>query len=105
MIAKSDKSITSRHFIGFLERLLEFIKVREGVDIQRCLIILDNASVHRAKMTQQYMKTNGLNVAFIPQYSPELIPIEHYFSNLKQSVNEMAKGKESTRNPLTQTLF
>ena len=105
VVAKSDKLVTSKHFIGFLEKLLEFIRVREGVDIQRCLIILDNASVHRAKMTQQYMKTNGLNVAFIPQYSPELAPIEHYFSKLKQSVTEMAKGKRINWKFSTQTLF
>ena len=57
--------------------------------------MLDNASVHRADIVRKYMKRENLNVAFIPQYSPELAPIEHYFSKLKQEVIEGARGKDT----------
>ena len=57
--------------------------------------MLDNASVHRADIVRKYMKREKLNVAFIPQYSPELAPIEHYFSKLKQEVIEGAWGKDT----------
>ena len=40
-----------------------------------------------------YLENENLSVAFIPQYSPELAPIERYFSKLKQAVIQKARGK------------
>ena len=55
--------------------------------------ILDNASVLRAQIVRKYMNSENLNIAFITQYSPELTPIEHYYSKLKQEVTDRARGK------------
>ena len=76
-----------------MKELISFIKDSEGVEIQRSLVILDNASIHHAKVVKDYMKKEGLNVAYIPQYSPEMAPVEHYFSILKQTVINKARGK------------
>ena len=91
--AKSDKSVSSELFVSFMKELVIFIKEREGCDPKNCLLILDNASVHRAEIAKLYMWNERMNVAFIPQYSPEMAPIEHYFSKLNQSTIEMTKGK------------
>ena len=93
MAAKSDKSVNSELFVNFMKELVMFIKEREGCDARNCLVIMDNASVHRAEITKQYLWEEGINIAFIPQYSPEMAPIEHYFAKLKQSTIEMSKGR------------
>ena len=92
--AKRVGTITSEHFIEFLAELIRFIKEKEKVETKDCLIILDNASVHRSLVVKEFMKSENLNVAYIPQYSPELAPIEHYFSKLKQEVIRGARGKD-----------
>ena len=93
MAAKSDKSVNSELFVNFMKELVMFIKEREGCDARNCLVIMDNASVPRAEITKQYLWEEGINIAFIPQYSPEMAPIEHYFAKLKQSTIEMSKGR------------
>ena len=47
------------------------------------LLILDNASSHRAKIVRDYIESRGTNVAFIPAYSPEFDPVEKYFGDQK----------------------
>ena len=93
--AKRIGTITSVLIIEFLRELIWFIKDCEKVEPKDCLIMLDNASVYRADIVRKFMKRDNLNVAFIPQYSPELAPIEHYFSKLKQEVIEGARGKDT----------
>ena len=93
--AKRIGTITSVLIIEFLRELIWFIKDCEKVEPKDCLIMLDNATVHRTEIVRKYMKRENLNVAFIPQYSPELAPIEHYFSKLKQEVIEGERGKDT----------
>ena len=92
LAAKSDCSITSELFIEFLTKLDRFVQ-DEKTSLQNCLIILDNASIHRSAKAREYMKNEGLNIAFIPQYSLEMAPVEHYFSKLKQVVVDQWRGK------------
>ena len=93
MTTKSDKSVNSELFVNFMKELVMFIKEREGCNARNCLVIMDNASVHRAEITKQYLWEEVINIAFIPQYSPEMAPIEHYFAKIKQSNIEMSKGQ------------
>ena len=78
-----------------MKELISFIIDSEGVEIRRSLVIMDNASIHNVKVVKDYIKKEGLNVAYIPQYSPEKAPVEHYFSKLKQTVINKARGKNS----------
>ena len=92
--AKRVGTITSIMILDYLRELVRFIKESEKVETRHYLIILDNASVHRAEIVREYMKSEHMSIAFIPQYSPELAPIEHYFSKLKQEVIDRARGKD-----------
>ena len=87
-------SIKSILFIEFLRELIKFIKEDERINPIHWFVMLDNASIHRAEIVQKYMQSENLNIAFIPQYWPELAPIEHYFSKLKQEVTDRARGKD-----------
>ncbi len=64
-------------FCNFLENKLNE-KLCKG-DV----IILDNARVHKAKEAAEVIKKHGIEVLFLPPYSPELNPIEMMWSKLK----------------------
>lgn len=47
------------------------------------VVILDNLSVHKSPRAAQLLKDRGAWFLFLPQYSPDLNPIEMAFSKLK----------------------
>ena len=91
--AKSSGSINSELFVDFLNVLSKFIDDEEKIGFQSCLVILDNASIHRSKTTIEKIEIIGFSVVFIPQYSLEMAPIERYFSKLKNAVINRARGQ------------
>jgi transposase len=48
------------------------------------LVILDNASHHRKKYLYSIAERHGVNLLFLPKYSPDFNPIEHSWANLKR---------------------
>ena len=72
---KINGNVSSSLFVKFMKELILFIKDNEDVEIWRSLVLLDNASTHHANITKDYIKSEGLNVAFIPQYCPEMAPV------------------------------
>ena len=91
--AETQGSVTSKIFVQFLDELKWFIKDRLNTSIQKWLIILDNASILRSKAVKDYVASNCLHLAYIPAYSPELAPIEKYFSMLKRVVMKNTVGQ------------
>lgn len=47
------------------------------------VVILDNLSVHKSAPAAEALKRRGAWFLFLPQYSPDLNPIENAFSKLK----------------------
>lgn len=47
------------------------------------VVILDNLSVHKSAVAAEALKRRGAWFLFLPQYSPDLNPIENAFSKLK----------------------
>jgi transposase len=47
------------------------------------VVILDNLSVHKSAKAEAAIKARGAWMLFLPQYSPDLNPIEMAFSKLK----------------------
>ena len=52
------------------------------------VIILDNASFHRKKRLFDIASKYNRTVIFLPPYSPELNPIEHFWHWLKKTVTD-----------------
>lgn len=52
------------------------------------VIIMDNASFHRKKKLAEIARRYNRTLIFLPPYSPELNPIEHFWYWLKRAVTE-----------------
>lgn len=79
MFATTTGSITSRFVFDYLERLSFTLK-------KPTVIVLDNASVHTAKIIREQRKVweeRGLTLFYLPAYSPQLNLIEILWKMLK----------------------
>ena len=77
--AKIWKSTTAEIFTGFIGLLKEYVG-------KKIMIIVDNASIHKAKATRHLMnllEKQGLTLYFLPPYSPELNRIEKLWHLMK----------------------
>jgi transposase len=54
------------------------------------IVILDNLSVHNSSAAAEALKERGAWFLFLPQYSPDLNPIEMAFSKLKAHLRRAA---------------
>jgi transposase len=66
------------------------------------VVILDNASPHNPDDIREILTPKGVQVLFLPPYSPELNPIELIWSQIK---NFLHKNTAKTTESLYQTLF
>ena len=77
---------TARTIIGFLQVLIEFVKRVEGVEWSDIGVIFDNCQCHKTKMVKDFAQSLSLKLYFLPSYSPELAPVETYFSIFKNNL-------------------
>ena len=75
--------------MGFLRKL------RTKIDFDS-IIIFDNASIHHAKLVNDFLIENSICFKYLPPYSPFLNPIEFSFSKIKTFVRStIIKNKRS----------
>ncbi|BET39669.1 hypothetical protein SAP269_22580 (plasmid) [Spiroplasma ixodetis] len=53
------------------------------------IIVLDNATFHKSKLTQQLIENAGCKLLFLPPYSPNLNPIEHFWFAIKHNIRKI----------------
>ena len=54
------------------------------------VVILDNLSVHKSVKAEAAVRARGAWMLFLPQYSPDLNPIEMAFAKLKAHLRKVA---------------
>jgi transposase len=54
------------------------------------LVVMDNLSPHKNDLTVSLLTTMGVEVLFLPPYSPDLNPIEKMWSKVKQLLRSAA---------------
>jgi transposase len=55
------------------------------------LVIMDNLSSHKVEGVRDAIEAAGVELRYLPPYSPDLNPIEPYFSQLKAALRKLAK--------------
>jgi transposase len=55
------------------------------------IVILDNLSSHKVAGVEEAIHATGATVLYLPPYSPDLNPIEKFFSKLKALLRKAAK--------------
>ena len=50
-------------------------------------MILDNFQSHKAKIARQYAEDHGINLIYLPPYSPDLNPIEFIWKSIKRVIS------------------
>ena len=72
------KSIKTDDFLDFL------VGVREKVEDTSCVLVLDNASIHRTHLVKEYCERNKMELVFTVPYSPWFNGIEEYWGLCKR---------------------
>lgn len=66
------------------EDFLQFLyQVRRKHTKKRLILVIDNASIHKAKKVKQYCKEHNIKLVYLPPYSPEYNKIEFLRKRLK----------------------
>lgn len=76
-IATIEGATSGAVFVAFVEQVL-LPKLRRGH-----VVVLDNLAAHRVSAARHLIEAKGARLLFLPQYWPELNPIEEAWSKLK----------------------
>ena len=71
-------STTKAVFETYIEKVLAPPALREGQ-----VVVMDNLSSHKGSRVRELIEGRGLELIYLPSYSPDLNPIEEAFSKIK----------------------
>ena len=100
----ASNTIDSMSFIWFINILSNWLKSNDNFEYNDVVIMLDNWSVHKSQLSQNFIKKHTFKILYIPAYSPELAPVEMSFSLLKRNLSESNKN-ESVKLSFRQNLI
>jgi transposase len=79
-----DGAVNGEVFEAFVEQVL-VPQLRPG-DV----VIMDNLSSHKRQRTRERIEAAGVQLLFLPPYSPDLNPIEMIFAKIKHLLRSLA---------------
>lgn len=53
-------------------------------------VVLDNINFHKTAKVRSLIESVGCNILYLPTYSPDLNPIEHYWFKIKNQIRKIA---------------
>ncbi|KAL1931415.1 hypothetical protein VTP01DRAFT_9557 [Rhizomucor pusillus] len=72
------------HYISFLKDTLD--EMDKYPQMKGHYLVMDNSPIHTSKDIAKYIEFRGYRCAYLPPYSPELNPIEQFWSVAKSKV-------------------
>lgn len=94
-----DRPINGRRFRAYVERFL-VPTLRPGDTV-----VVDNLGSHKNQAVKAAIEAAGAKLKFLPQYSPDLNPIEQVFAKLKALLRRAApRTREALWNQLGRLL-
>lgn len=75
------KGTTTLHFIKFINELLDIMDL--DVNLKGSYLVLDYSTIHKSHPMRRKIESRGYKIMFLPPYSPELNPIEQFWSLVK----------------------
>ena len=54
------------------------------------IVVMDNVSIHKVAGVREAIEARGARLLYLPPYSPDLNPIEQFFSKLKSLLRKAA---------------
>ncbi len=85
------------------EDVCEFLgKIKSKNPGKNIVVVLDNFKSHRANVTVNFAEENGIELVYLPPYSPDLNPIEFIWKSIKRAIsrefiNDLDQMKEIIR--------
>jgi len=52
------------------------------------VVVIDNASFHKSQKIKQLIESAGCQLVYLPAYSPDLNPIEHWWHKIKTAIRK-----------------
>ena len=80
-----DGSMTGKTFLAYVEQSLVPTLKRNDI------VVMDNLPAHKVPGVREAIEAKGATLRYLPQYSPDLNPIEMPFSQLKANLRKAAE--------------
>lgn len=89
------------------EAVCEFLEeIRSRNPDKKIIIILDNFSSHRANDTMEFAKKIGIELVYLPPYSPDLNPIEYIWKSIKRIISKtFIQNEEHLKNVIRENFL
>ncbi|CEG75787.1 Putative Piso0_000048 protein [Rhizopus microsporus] len=72
------------HYLSFVKMTLD--EMDKHSEMKRHYLVMDNAPIHSSADIGKYIHSRGYRFVYLPPYSPELNPIEQFWSVVKSKV-------------------
>jgi transposase len=79
-----DGPMNGPSFLAYVEQILAPTLKRGDI------VIMDNVSIHKVAGVAEAIEARGATLLYLPPYSPDLNPIEQFFSKLKAILRKAA---------------
>jgi transposase len=84
----------SGHYFNFIKSCLDVMDKHE--EFKGNYLVMDNAPIHKNEDIQNYIESRGYGCIYLPPYSPELNPIEQFWSVCKSKIKKHRLLDEET---------
>ncbi|CEJ05593.1 hypothetical protein RMCBS344292_19531 [Rhizopus microsporus] len=83
-IERVSKGTVTGHYVSFLKATMD--EMDQYPHMKGHYLVMDNAPIHTSEDIAKYVESRGYRCVYLPPYSPELNPIEQFWSVVKSKV-------------------